>query len=445
MNRHKHGGVGAMLALLLYAVPIQAQMSDTPPEPTKETADAAKEASEAAEAMVKDSKSGYSDSVNSAGGGSKTVSAELVDGDRIFDAVFGRKLVGKLGSDYYRFKKSVNERTGIAFNVDYSVLASRASFSSTDDEDAASSVFRVYGAWHVLGDHFNSGGSLIFKYEHRGAINGTQSPRDLGFNTGSALSTANYKNSGWGWTDMYVKSYLFGGRMGFLVGHMDPGDWADQHVLLNAWTNLLNDSFYNNPAEAIPKRTFSFVTRLDLGEHWYAGAGVHDSNGKDNHIDFGQVWDTPELFTWAEFGFKRSNAAFGETTHLHYWHQDGRIEAGVEESWGLAFSSSYVSDYHVQTILRIGYSEGDAAQMRRFVGIATSLPARGSDRILFGAGWGSPPDKSLRDQTTLEIMYRAQLTQHVVVSPDLQVTFNPSFNDQKDTVYVYGLRFRFTF
>ncbi|MDX2462335.1 MAG: hypothetical protein QNM00_19850, partial [Gammaproteobacteria bacterium] len=246
----------AVLAVLLYGGPSHAQPAETSPEVTTE-AGAAKEASELAEAMVQDSKSGYSDTVNTGGGGSKSVSAELIDGDRIFDAVFGSDLLGKLGSDYYGFKKSFNERTGIAYNVDYSVLASRASFSSTDDEDAASSVFRVYGAWHVLGDNFNSGGSLIFKYEHRGAINGTQSPRDLGFNTGSALSTANYKDSGWGWTDMYVKAHLFGGRMGLLVGHMDPGDWADQHVLLNAWTNLLNDSFYNNPAEAIPKRTFS--------------------------------------------------------------------------------------------------------------------------------------------------------------------------------------------
>ena len=442
----------AVLALVLQPAPSPAQLSEMPPEPSKEEMAAAKEESQspkeepdASEEESEDSKSGYSDTVDAGGGGSKSVSAELIDGDQIFDSMLNFDLLNTLRTDYYRFKKSLNEQTGIAYSVDYSVLATRASFSSTDDEDAASSVFRIYGAWHVLGDNFNSGGSLIFKYEHRGAINGTQSPRDLGFNTGSALSTANYKDSGWGWTDMYVKGFLFGGRIGLLVGHMDPGDWADQHVLLNAWTNLLNDSFYNNPTEAIPKRTFSAVARFSLGENWYVGGGVHDSNGKDNHIDFGQVWDTPELFTWAEFGFKRANAAFGESTHLHYWHQDKRVEAGVMESWGLAFSSSYVSDHDIKTILRIGYSEGDAAQMRRFVGVAMSLPARGSDRILFGAGWGSPPDKSLRDQTTLEVLYRAHLTQHIVISPDLQVTFKPSFNSQKNTVYMYGLRFRLTF
>jgi len=272
-----------MLALLLYAVPSLAQTSETPPEPPKaesemsekESEEPKEESQELGEEAEK-SKSGYSDTVDAGGGGSKSVSAELVDGDRVFDSIFRTNLMSTLGSDYYRFKKSLNERTGIAYNVDYSLLATRASYSSTDDESAASSVFRVYGAWHVLGDNFNSGGNLIFKYEHRGAINGPQSPRDLGFNTGSALSTANYKDSGWGWTDMYVKGFLLGGRVGFLIGHMDPGDWADQHVLLNAWTNLLNDAFYNNPAEAIPKRAFSLVTLFSLGENWYAGGGVHD-------------------------------------------------------------------------------------------------------------------------------------------------------------------------
>jgi hypothetical protein len=412
----------ALLALLAYGSSAWAQASEAPQEVAAEatndgqgqqedldkTEEQEQKNIDRALALTKDSKSGYVDTVEVGAGGGKTVSAELVDNDRIFDSVFSLDRLGDIRSRYYQFKKSFNERTGIAYNVDYSFLTTRASYSSTGDEEGASSVFRVYGAWNIFRDRsFKS--TVIFKYEHRGAIWGSQTPRDLGFNTGSALSTANYKENGWGWTDMYAKVLSKGGRFGVLLGHMDPGDWADQHVLLNAWTNLLNDAFYNNPAEAIPKRTFSLVSRFNFTDNWYGGFGIHDSNGKDNHID------------------------------------DQRVEAGVEESWGLAFSSSYVNKYHVKMILRLGYSEGDAAQMRRFVGTAVSFPARGSDRLLLGAGWGSPPDKSLGDQTVLELMYRVQVTQHIVVSPDLQVTLNPSFNDDKDVVYMYGLRFRFTF
>jgi len=263
---------------------------------------------------------------------------------------------------------------------------------------------------------------------------------------GSALSTANYKENGWGWTDLYWKQIFNGGKTGFLVGHMDPGDWGDQHSLLNAWTNLLNDAFYNNPAEAIPKRTFSFVGRYLSNNSWYGGFGIHDANGKDNHIDFRQVWDTPELFTWLEIGRRPDNySGFGETTHLHYWHQDKRVAAGVSESWGLSASRSRQHDNGYTTVIRVGYSEGDAAQMRQFVGLAVSKLIRIDDRILAGIGWGSPPDKNLRSQTVVEAMYHLQLTQNVVISPDLQVTFNPSFNDTKSIVYVFGLRFRLTF
>lgn len=42
-------------------------------------------------------------------------------------------------------------------------------------------------------------------------------------------------------------------------------------------------------------------------------------------------------------------------------------------------------------------------------------------------------------------VYRAQVPQHIVVAPDFQVTFNPSFNREKDVVYMYGLPFRVTF
>lgn len=95
--------------------------------------------------------------------------------------------------------------------------------------------------------------------------------------------------------------------------------------------------------------------------------------------------------------------------------------------------------------MRIGYSEGDAAQMRQYVGLAVSKRIRFSDRLLVGVGWGSPPNKSLGGQTVLEALYRLQLTNHTVVSPDLQVTFNPSFDATKSVVYIYGLRFRMTF
>lgn len=130
---------------------------------------------------------------------------------------------------------------------------------------------------------------------------------------------------------------------------------------------------------------------------------------------------------------------------MNYWHQDARNEAGTEASYGFAFSTSRKFDNGIIGVIRAGYSEGDAPQMREFLGLATSFPMRGSDRLKVGIGWGSPPDNTLRSQTTVEILYRLQLTQNMTISPDLQVTFDPSFNEEKDIVYIPGLRFRYNF
>lgn len=387
------------------------------------------------------SRSNYSETVTVAGG-SKSVGAELVKHDQEQDVLFDINWTTKLFPFHYDRKRMISERSGIAFNVDYSMLSQYASYSVTE-KDAASSVFRVFGQWRAFGHKDSWSGNLVIKYEHRGAIFGDQTPRDLGFNTGSALSTANYKENGWGMTDFYWKQVSPDAGTGFLLGHMDPGDWADQHSLLNAWTALMNDAFYNNPTEAIPKRTFSLVGRLGLKNNWYTGGGIHDANGKDNEPDFTQVFDTPELFTWIELGSRsQSDLGVGDTTHVHYWHQDERVAAGVEESWGVTFSSSRTFSNEIVAVVRAGYAEGDASQMREFLGVAVSIPARGSDTFKFGLGWGAPPDRTLRSQTVVELQYRLNVTQTLTVSPDLMVTFNPSFINEKDIVYVFGLRMR---
>ncbi len=108
-----------------------------------------------------------------------------------------------------------------------------------------------------MGDREATSGNLVWKMETRNPIFGNPTPRDMGFDTSSALSTANFKELDyWGVTDLYWLQRFRDARGGLLEGHMDPGDWADQYPLLNAWTAFMSDAFYNNPTEAIPKRGF---------------------------------------------------------------------------------------------------------------------------------------------------------------------------------------------
>ena len=95
--------------------------------------------------------------------------------------------------------------------------------------------------------------------------------------------------------------------------------------------------------------------------------------------------------------------------------------------------------------VRAGYSRGDAAQMRRFIGIGMSFKPKGRDTLGIATSWGSPPDKSLRNQITSEIFYQVQVTQNLTFTPSLQLIFKPSYTLETKWVAVPGFRTRFTF
>ena len=378
-------------------------------------------------------------------GGSKSVESELVRDDTVKPAIFPIDVWHTRLDHFYDYKKRVSDWLGLAWSADYTVLFQRANFTESGEDTASSSVFRILGTWLHFGNRSKTSGNLVWKMETRNPIFGNPTPRDMGFDTGSALSTANFKVLDyWGITDLYWRQRFRGGYTAFHVGHMDPGDWADQYPLLNAWTLFMNDAFYNNPTEAIPKRGFGLVGQHFINDTLYAAGGVHDANGKDGKLDFDSFWSTREWFSWAEVGYRSSSKISARhNTHLHYWHQDERVAEGVGESRGLAFTYSYRTEKDGVAFIRTGYSRGGAAQMRRFVGAGMSWKPRGRDVLGVATSWGSPPEKELRDQVTSEVFYRVQLTQNLTFTPSLAVIYKPSYTLEKTWVFIPGLRMRF--
>ena len=377
----------------------------------------------------------------------KSVESELVRDDTVKPAIFPIDHVHSRFTHLYKFKEDVNDRFGLRWAVDYSIMYQHASFTQSGRSTGSSSVFRILGTWLRFGDRDKTSGNLVWKMETRNPIFGNPTPRDMGFDTGSALSTANYKELDyWGITDLFWKQRFQGGKYAFLAGHMDPGDWADQYPMLNAWTSFTNDAFYNNPTEAIPKRGFGLVGQLFFENNMYMMGGVHDANGKDGKLDLSSFWSTREFFNWVEVGYRgSSNISARQNAHIHFWHQDRREEAGVEASKGLIFTYSVITRNDSVAFVRAGYSRGDAAQMRRFIGAGFTHKFFGRDTFGLATSWGSPPDKSLRSQITSEAFYLVQVTQNLTFTPSVQLTYKPSLTLEKDWVFIPGLRMRFVF
>lgn len=350
-------------------------------------------------------------------------------------------------SPYYRLKSSMKETFGLEFGADYTTLAQYSTYTESGDDMGFSQVLRVLGTLRPPDPTILEGGRLVWKMETRNSLGGNPAPRDMSFDTGTALGTANFKELRyWGVTDLYWRQRFQGGKYAFVVGHMDAGDWADQYPLLNAWTSFMNDAFYNNPTEAIPKRGFGLVGQIFSEGNLYLMAGIHDANGKDGKLDPSSFFDGREYFTWAEFGLREGfDVSSRRNAHVHFWHQDALEEAGTEESWGGIFTHSYTTRNDNVIFVRAGLSDGDAPPMRRFIGGGISFQPFGRDTLGIATSWGSPPDRSLRDQVTSELFYRLQVTRNFSISPDFQLIYQPSFASGKDWVFLPGIRARLVF
>jgi len=388
----------------------------------------------------KKSKSGYEEPP--AMGGGTSVGGQLIDDDAVKLPLFPFNL---LHDNFYKMKKSLKSKSGIEFNIDYNFLNQYASFS-TDDRRGASGALRFYGRWYPLWAKGPGKGSLVFRFENRHQT-GPQTPKELGLATGSSLTTASFKEFGWGTTALYWAQKTDDGRLAFVAGQMDPGDFEDIFPLLTAWTAFTNNASFNNPTTALPNQGLGVVGRAFVSDHIYLKAGLNDANGEPTKIDFNSFFDVQEYFTWGEVGWAPDpdRELAGESVHLLVWHSDERVEAEVPEGWGLAFSASQEFGDTWIPYIRAGYSEGDAATLSAMVSLGAGWRVRDDDLVGAAVTWARPPQgEKGRDQYTVEAFYRLQLTHNVQLTPGFHWHLKPSYNPLKNSVWVAAVvRFRF--
>jgi porin len=411
-------------------------------------ADTVTMAIDSASAQEQDSlrfKSGYDDVAVS--GGASSVDADLVDDDLAKNPLLRANLAARYLGGYYRLKRRLKTDHGLAIGLDYSFVNQFSSFSTTDRQ-AASGIFRVYGNWQVFGSKETTSGTVVYRFEHRHLIGSGITPRELGFDGGSSLSTVAFVNFGWGTTALYWKQRFDGERYRILVGQMDPGDFSDTYVLLTPFKSFVNDANFHNPTVALPQMGLGIVSRARLLEHWYVSGGLHDANGSPTQSGFDTFFNVREYYTWIETGWTPgAHALDGEGVHVNLWHQDAREDEGTDETWGVTFSANTVvhrGGRRWSPFFRAGYSEEDGGQLVRFmVSAGVGVFFRKSDLAGVATSWSGPPDRGLRNQWTTEAFYRLQFTEHLAVTPNIQFTVNPSQTLETDVLWVVtALRLR---
>ena len=182
---------------LTLALAVSASADDSKSQADPAQAPAASAAPAPTAPPLRESKSGYDDPgvIEGASG----VGGQLVDDDTVKKPLIR---FGFLGEGYYTLKRKLKKQHGIELNSDYNFLNQFAS-ESESDRQASSGAVRFYGRWFPPRSEAPGSGRVVFRFENRHRIGPGVTPRDLGFDAGSALSTASFKAFGWGVTSLY--------------------------------------------------------------------------------------------------------------------------------------------------------------------------------------------------------------------------------------------------
>lgn len=397
-------------------------------------------------------RAGYTD--NPKIGGPSSISSQLEEDDEVKEPVFIFPAADELMKPWFDWKKQFNQDTHIQLGTDYSALYQSASASLPNGADkAASGVFRLFGKWVVTGYGTKNTGSLFVRVEHRHKLGTDIPPSKLGgiFDDPGigyqGITGTLYTDVGAVLTDLNWQQTFNGGASGFLAGRYDPNDYMNIGGFVNPWTTFSNAAILVDNSIALPDASWGIGGGSWLGkkQQWHFLAVANDANGL--HADNSFFGDGSEFFKFVEFGWSPArDQRYFKKISLTYWHVDERVNAGISQGDGFAFTANWTFDKKLMIFARGGKGNGAEANRLLEKNATIGLIARlfKSDLLGFGYNVGEPIGPVTKNQQVSELFYRLQFSQGIAITPSVQLLINPANNPNENQIWVTGIRARIT-
>jgi porin len=367
---------------------------------------------------------------------------------------------------WFEAKENVMKDHGLAYGINYSTLYMRAN-KSVGEDSAWGGMLQVPVSWTVLDDK-NKGntGTIIFKAENRHKIGTELAPQDLGLGTSgpngqaglgaASIVGTQFSDKDWFLTNLYWQHKMNGGKLNYVVGHIDNTDFMDIYGLINPQTAFMNFDFATNNTIGIPEQGFGAYGATTITDNFYIIAGLMDARARSDEPlqSVEDFFSKNEYFKHIEVGYVSSfERRYLDNIHVVYWESDEQSNdnGGVFEpsGSGWAFSAAHFFKDKYMPFFRYGESDGGGGALNeKLIAAGLGIYDRDSGE-LFGVGISrtTPSEKQFGpadDQTSAEVFYRFMLSKHLAITPDLQYIKNPALNPNDDSIWIAGIRARLT-
>jgi porin len=351
---------------------------------------------------------------------------------------------------WFDWKDELVEKHGLSMSIDYSAVFLGANESPSEDRSSGGMV-RFFGAWDLVGRGTKNTGTFVWKVEHRHGYTDV-APSGFGFNLGYiGLIEPPFSDQGLRWTNFYWRQRFNQGKVTVLAGFLDATDFVDVYALASPWTGFLNFAF-STGSQTMPvpnDAALGVAAGAMLTDNLFLIGGLVDSNADPTEFwqGFDSFFSDNEYFKSIEIGWTTAqDRIYLDNVHLILWHVDERVEAATPSGWGANVSwTTYVGKW--LPFVRAGWADDGGSLMQKSVSIGFGYQKNPGKNLLgFGLNWGEPNEDTwgpgLSDQYTTEVFYRWQVSKAIALTPAVEYLKNPAQNQEKDAIWVVGVRAR---
>jgi hypothetical protein len=302
--------------------------------------------------------------------------------------------------------------------------------------------------WTAIGAGTKDTGVLNAHGEYRYQI-GDQPPSELGADLGTLLKTTNgFNERTMVLKELYWDQRLLDERLRFIAGRVNPEVLFGGHKLQSAEQYFLNQAFSINPTVAYPQPGLAALGQVKPTDWLFVDGGITDANSSATSNDFNEFFSEREYLEFVEGALTPTIQGVGTGRYrLAAWHIDERVEAGKASDKGFTISCDQDLGESFIVFARYGHADGGLTNVVDSIQAGTGIKGVLGDENLLGlaAAWSAPKDASLRDEKTIEVFQRFQITDNVQFTIDAQAIFDPSNAPGDNVLGVFSARLRVSF
>lgn len=391
-------------------------------------------------------------------GGPKTIGAQIAMDDEKRASYF--RIPIRVFKPYFDWKSKVKENTGIQFSLNYTSVFFKSSEvidEEVNDKNSGSGIFDLQLGWTFLNRKKGADqGTIFVKINSRHSYSNSTPPMFHGINESGyyGLPATGFRDYTIRALELNWQQNLLDDKLTLIAGKVDPTNYFNFHGLLVPWQGFMGYGSSVSGTVNWPDMGFGILAGYKISKKMYAMGGLTDVRGDiyqdGKFLYFGENFFKGNFFKALEVGYVPSmDERYFKKISLTYWNSDAYSAvngAEIESGEGLAFSSHWFFNDKWAPYLRFAFSngKGENAFYKKDLQIGNGIIFRSHDLFGTAFSWAQTNIPESKDQMTLEVFYRIQLTEHLAFTPDVQWIFNPTLNPGVDNLTYIGIRGRIT-